>query len=423
MKIVHCTGFFQPWLGYQEYFLAKKQSELGHEVYVLTSDRHAPFHHFSKATGSLFDTKKVESGYHCERGVRVYRLPCLIKFGYAVLVRKMKDALQQIKPDIVHVHEVQHLSPFIPLLFKDAFSFPVVLDNHAYGGQKKDPAYGKEVSFLGCLGILYHKLFRMVLGPYVRKKVDAYISVSPFCRAWFSKEYGVNYDHIIVIPLGADATLFRKDLEAREKTRRELGIENDEILVIYAGKITPGKNIELLVRAIAPLIHENKKLKLLLIGSVEKGYLAKLERVMKEQKILSNAIFHGLVANDKLNNYYNAGDIGVWPGSTSITIWEAMAAGLPVILPRSETTKHLLEYDNALTFAPRDLTGLRGALEKLLHDSHLRSKLSHLSRKLIEDKYSWNVLAKRTLKIYEKTLQNFERTARPRNLESVCVKG
>lgn len=42
MKIVHVIDYFQPRLGYQETFLAKEHPKLGHEVYVVTSDRYNP---------------------------------------------------------------------------------------------------------------------------------------------------------------------------------------------------------------------------------------------------------------------------------------------------------------------------------------------------------------------------------------------
>ena len=43
MKIVHLMGYFVPELGYQEYYLAKKHKEMGHDVYVIASDMLYPF--------------------------------------------------------------------------------------------------------------------------------------------------------------------------------------------------------------------------------------------------------------------------------------------------------------------------------------------------------------------------------------------
>ena len=44
MKIVHIMGYFIPEFGYQEYYIAKKHKELGHDVYVISSDM---LYHFS----------------------------------------------------------------------------------------------------------------------------------------------------------------------------------------------------------------------------------------------------------------------------------------------------------------------------------------------------------------------------------------
>ena len=41
--IVHVQSYFQPHLGYQEYFLCKSMARLGHDVHIITSDRYAPF--------------------------------------------------------------------------------------------------------------------------------------------------------------------------------------------------------------------------------------------------------------------------------------------------------------------------------------------------------------------------------------------
>jgi len=37
VRILHVTQYFLPWLGYQEYYLAREQARAGHEVMVLTS--------------------------------------------------------------------------------------------------------------------------------------------------------------------------------------------------------------------------------------------------------------------------------------------------------------------------------------------------------------------------------------------------
>jgi len=59
---------------------------------------------------------------------------------------------------------------------------------------------GKRIVILRDLSVIYYRMFKTILSPRIRKKVDAYVSVSPLCRAWFSKEYNVDYDRILFIP-------------------------------------------------------------------------------------------------------------------------------------------------------------------------------------------------------------------------------
>ena len=53
MKIVHLTSYFQPQLGYQEYFLAREHIKLGHDVWVVTSDRYFPFPDYDKTVKNI----------------------------------------------------------------------------------------------------------------------------------------------------------------------------------------------------------------------------------------------------------------------------------------------------------------------------------------------------------------------------------
>ena len=73
MKIVILIDYFQPKLGYQEFFLAKEMQKLGHQVYVATSNYYFPFpdslyayeHGLSLPSSVLL--KEAEIKYVCEK--------------------------------------------------------------------------------------------------------------------------------------------------------------------------------------------------------------------------------------------------------------------------------------------------------------------------------------------------------------------
>lgn len=406
MKIVHVTGYLQPPLGYQEFFLAKKQQEMGHEVWVITSDRYAPYRHFFSSVGLFLKNRIVGSGCFRHGELIVYRLPCVFEFGDLIFVKGIKKILRQIQPDIVHIHEVHQLTPTIPLFFKKRLGYSVILDNHRYyspvieySGEKR------RYLLLKAFERLYHVFFRKLLIPYVKKRVDAYISVTLKARMWFSKEFGVDYNNIFFVPLGADTSLFKKNLRLRRQMRRTIGANDEDLLIIYAGKITPDKDIDLFLRAAAPLIHRHKKVKVLLISCIGKQYLKKLKLLISNLKIADNVLFHAFVPNSELPKYYSAADIGVWPGSPSITIIEAMSTSLPIVIRKSDNTDHLLEYKNGLSFEEGDINRLRACLETLVTKKEMRLELGKLSRKLVIDKLSWDAVAGQTLEIYEDVLK------------------
>ena len=82
MKIVHLIGYFQPELGYKEYYIARNQAKLGHDVSVITSDKLYPFSNVSEISKKINISKerKYPAGTTVIDGVTVYRLPSFFDF-------------------------------------------------------------------------------------------------------------------------------------------------------------------------------------------------------------------------------------------------------------------------------------------------------------------------------------------------------
>jgi len=82
MRIAQVTSYFQPEFGYEEYYLSRKLSELGHEVSVVTSDRIFPFKNVKKLLEEIGSDKTNRYrgvGITELDGFEVYRLPTLIE--------------------------------------------------------------------------------------------------------------------------------------------------------------------------------------------------------------------------------------------------------------------------------------------------------------------------------------------------------
>ena len=104
LKIVHICPYFQPELGYEEYYTAYFQAKMGHDVYVITSDRLFPFRNIEKMleqVGAKNTSRKRRKGFQVVDGIKVYRQPVIIESLYDfILIKGLKKVLNKIRPDI-----------------------------------------------------------------------------------------------------------------------------------------------------------------------------------------------------------------------------------------------------------------------------------------------------------------------------------
>ena len=395
MKIAHVIPYFQPKLGYQEFYLAKEQQNMGHEVCVITSDRYAPFPDFSRTVGKILGERYVGQGSFLEEGVKVVRLPLVFEIASNNVLLGLRRALADFSPDIVHAHGATSPTTMVAITFKVALHYKVMVDCHMDYSLESKSKIRRAIFYLWS---------RNPLRRWMLKRADGYIAVAESVRRWLSREWEICYDKIQIIPLGADSNLFSPDMLKRMMMRKKLGVEKEDVLIIYAGKLIPEKDIEILLHAAAPLIDKHRNVKVLLIGDGPKEYMGKLLQLVDEYKIRRNVLFYPFQHKTMLPEYYNAGDVGVWPGQDSITILEAMATGLPIIIPRSYRNFHYIENNNGFDFTRGDSKELMECLEELIIDENLRYKTSINSRQLVERKLSWNAIAKQTVDLYQKIL-------------------
>jgi len=111
--------------------------------------------------------------------------------------------------------------------------------------------------------------------------------------------------------------------------------------------------------------------------------------------------FKDFVPNLELPQYYNAADIGVWPGAHSITVIEAIATGLPVIVPENDLAYKVLFDNDAAVGFEKDANDLAEKLYSLIKNEEIRYKISTYAVKVVREKLSWEVIAKKSIEIYK----------------------
>ena len=394
MKIAHVVPYFSPKLGYQEYYLAKYEKDagdVGNDVCVITSDREYPglVHYF-------FKHRIIPCGVRYEQGVLTYRLPSVFESASlpnATIVRGLKEALFRFRTDIVHAHSALDILTLLVCFWKKDIGYKLVVDLHVL------PVFSGSFSQLKHLYYMFYKNF--VFTYLIAGRVDSFLAISPAVFRWFIKELHVPPSKVYFTPLGADTHLFKRNEKVRKLIRKRLGVKDDDVLIVYAGKIIVEKDVHVLVRALCYLAKKYENLKLLLIGAGDERYTAKLLSVARAGQALDRIILKGFIPHHELYKYYSASDIGVWPGSPSITIIEAMSTGLPIVIAKTDLTSHLLANGNGYNFDGGNWKELSRSLEKLIASGELRQEMGLKSRELVVRKLSWDVISKQTLEIYK----------------------
>ncbi len=124
------------------------------------------------------------------------------------------------------------------------------------------------------------------------------------------------------------------NLPLRGAFRKKFGIDENEKIVLYLGRIHRIKGLDILARAFSKVVKELDGVRLVAAGP-DDGYLDELESLIRVLKIEDNVLIPGpLYGQDKLEAYVDA-DLCVLPSRYDIwgmTVLEAIACGTPVIV-------------------------------------------------------------------------------------------
>ncbi|MTB64162.1 glycosyltransferase [Streptococcus sp. zg-86] len=149
----------------------------------------------------------------------------------------------------------------------------------------------------------------------------------------------LNDYHILVskrvIPTGIELAKFDRpeitsDMVA--ELRENLGIEEDETMLLSLSRISYEKNIQAVIAAIPRILLENKKVKLVIAGGGP--YAEELRQQIIDLQLENCVLMTGMIAPSETALYYKAADFFI-SASTSetqgLTYLESLASGTPII--------------------------------------------------------------------------------------------
>lgn len=225
---------------------------------------------------------------------------------------------------------------------------------------------------------------RRVMNRVLAKLSSATFAVSADLRTHLIGE-GFTPSAVEVIYNGIDVGPL-PDAALRQSTREALGLHEDTVAIGAIARLDPVKDLATLIRAVA-LVSREISVALVIVGDGPERRA--LEGVAAEAGMQSHVRFLGY--RQDARQWLAACDVYVNSSiseGVSLTILEAMAAGLPVVATRVGGTPEVVDESCGRLVLARDAQALAGVLRELAGDPALRGRLGRTARARVETQFT-----------------------------------
>ena len=232
---------------------------------------------------------------------------------------------------------------------------------------------------------LLTRLFRY----FIFRKADSVTAISNYLVEYVKSQN--SKIPVVLIPNGVDLNKFKSSDD-----------HIDSKIIITSSRLVEKNGVGDLIDAMA-IVREkipDAKLKIIGDGPLRENLTVK----MKKLNLEDNMDFLGEISYELLPEYLSIADIFVRPSLSEglgTAFFEAMASGLPIIgTPVGGIPDFLKDEETGLFCKVSDPKDIADKIIKLLEDGGLRKRLADHSRKLVEEKYDWDLIASKFKDIY-----------------------
>lgn len=379
MKILITTDWYRPVVNgvvTSVDNLTKGLIQAGHEVRVLTLSGNV----HSRKEGNVYYIGSVSAGMIYEHARLKLMMP-------ANLMQNIVDWA----PDVVH-SQCEFSTFRIAREIAQECGIPLVHTYHT--------VYENYTHYF-CFSHAMGKRMARIFSKKVLSDVNAVIVPSDKIQVML-RGYGIDKT-IYDIPSGICMDQYEANRsEERRRLRASLGIAPDECMLLYVGRLAKEKNIEELFALLAKTGHEQR---MLLVG--DGPYRVELERKAETLGVQDQLIFTGMIASERVSDYYAAGDIFISASNSEtqgLTYMEAMASALPLLCKADDCLKDVIVNGTNGLLYHTDEEFLH-YFEQLKNDVLYRKQMGTMARDSIQKRYSIQAFAASCLQVYQEAIQ------------------
>jgi Glycosyltransferase len=309
-----------------------------------------------------------------ETGIRVHqvdfdRFPLSQKNNQAY--KEIKKIINDYKPDLIHCHTP--VAGFLTRFAARKNNIKIIYTAHGFHFFKGNN-YIKNLVFR-----TLEKCAAKYTDVLITINDEDYEAAKKFKLKRDGKVYKIN-------GVGIDVEKFKNVQIDREAQRKELGLEEDDVMLLSVGELSVRKNHRIVIKALAEL--KNLEIHYFIAG------VGELENYLKDLAKKSNVNLHLLGYRTDIAELLKAADVFCFPSlqeGLPVALMEAMAAGLPIIASKIRGNVDLIDESNL--FPPFDSE----ALAKILKEK----KYAPYAEREILEKIDYKEINKKMLSIYK----------------------
>jgi glycosyltransferase involved in cell wall biosynthesis len=306
--------------------------------------------------------------------------------------REFRAIVKRLQCDLVHIPNLFSIPRALPC--------PYVMTVH---DMLEHLSRAREET--GFWGAMHFQLTKRVLHGAAR-----IFAVSKFTKLEMENLFDIPPGRIEVVYNAIDERFLHGHATAAD---RQLIAERYQVtypFLLYAGRISPHKNVVRMIEAFSALKAELEKdqafpdLKLIIIGDDVSGN-PDLRRTVIRSGVQNDVRFLGFVPIEVLRTFYDAAKIFVFPSlyeGFGLPPLEAMAHGTPVVTSNVSSLPEVVG-NAAVLVHPENVFEIMRALHRVLLDQPLREKMKERSYRQAA-KFSWEKSVRRIRDAYEEVV-------------------
>lgn len=204
-----------------------------------------------------------------------------------------------------------------------------------------------------------------------------YVNSEDYRKCWIDR--GISPEKLKILPRGLDTKYFHPS-KRDENFWKSRGLREGEVGMLYVGRVSKEKNLDVLVAATRRLAESQVPARPLFVG--HGPYQNEMKRLMPD------AIFTGALTGDELAAAYASADLFVFPSTTDTfgnVVLEAQASGLPTVVSDVGGPRDLVQHGkNGFVTKALDVGEFAEAIRRLVSDPGLRDRMGTAARSSVE---------------------------------------